>query len=98
MLAPIVLPKHDSIFTFDVETFHPSTLHGHSISTVRQYLLRQHFRYAMINSVHETIVILAESFCEFDGIIYHQHTGCATGVACGSDVAHIDSLQASSTG
>ena len=88
LLARTSVPTRCLIFSYDVEKLYPSILHGHCLSTVRQYLLRKRFRYThLVCSL--LAIILAENFCEFDGVIYHQHTGFATGVACGSEVANI---------
>ena len=82
------VPRGAVLFSYDVEKLYPSILHGHCISTVRAYLLQLNFRFTLL--VCELLaVILAYNYCEFDGQIFHQHTGFATGVACGSEIANL---------
>ena len=87
-LSTFTFSHHGTLFSFDVEKLYPSILHGHCVSTIRAYLLSKRFRYTLL-VCNLLAVVLAYNFCQFDNVLYHQHTGFATGVACGSEVANI---------
>jgi len=78
----------DILFSFDVCTLYPSIQHGHCLQTLRAYLSALDFEFTeLVLQLLE--IILTMNYCEFNGRIYLQTVGFATGVACGAEVANL---------
>ena len=88
---------HDVLVTYDVVNLYPSIPHGLCIEMVKQRLQRDWDAHAP--TLDRTVpisfimimlrLVLELNFCQFQGRVYRQLIGYATGTACGGQVAHI---------
>ena len=86
MFEALYIPTAAWIFTVDAVKLYPSIIHNHLILVLDAYLREVEFVYTDI-CLELLKFILAFNYCEFEGQVYRQHTGFATGVACGAEAA-----------
>ena len=88
MLLELVIPRGALLFTCDVVKLYPRIRHGHFLEVLGALFAEMGFAYAEL--VLELLAfILAYNFCEFEGKVYRQTVGFATGVACGAEAANL---------
>ena len=87
-ISALVLPTGALLCQIDVMKLYSSIIHDHCIFTVRAYLIEEGFPMVELAIAIITLV-LAENYCIFNGRIFKQVVGFATGVAFGAEVADI---------
>jgi hypothetical protein len=87
-LSTVLVGPHHLLVTYDIVNLYPSIPHAAAKSTVYEHLHRASCPYA--DFVADAVgLILGFNFCLFAGTVFQQLHGFATGVANGSEVAHI---------
>ena len=76
------------ILTYDIVRLYPSIPHRRCFTLLHEFLTEKSCKYAEF-SVKLLEVILQRNYCLFDDTVWHQHTGFATGIACGAEVANL---------
>ena len=84
-LNTLTVPPHALLVTYDVERLYPSIPHRLCITMLATAMGCTYTAFLM--AILE--VVLNENYCYFAGYYWKQIIGFATGVACGSEVAHL---------
>jgi hypothetical protein len=78
----------DLLVSFDWTNLYPSINHALLLKLLHRFLTRANC--TCTNFICEAVnLFLTENYCEFDGMIYRQILGFATGVSAGASLAHI---------
>ena len=82
------IPASAYLLTYDVVRLYPSIPHTLCYTLLHRHLRASGCSYAsfLINALK---IILNYNFCNFNGKTWRQHTGFATGIACGAEVANL---------
>jgi hypothetical protein len=87
-LLALLVSSCSLIVTYDVERLYPSIPHDAAVRRLRTFLTRAGC--AFVDFACAALeFILANNYCVFDGVIWKQFIGFATGVACACEVADV---------
>eukprot|EP01050_Picozoa_sp_SAG11_P010692 SAG11_NODE_1086_length_5931_cov_2.593450_4_plen_526_part_00 len=76
------------LVTYDVVRLYPSIPHELCYTLLRRHLRARRCPYTDF-VIAALRIILNYNYCVFDGDVYHQYIGFATGIACGAEIANL---------
>ena len=82
------VPGTDFLLTYDIVRLYPSIPHDLCYVLIRRHLAAQKCPHTDF-IIAALKVVLNFNFCRFDGRVYRQFIGFATGIACGAEVANL---------